>query len=441
MRKLLVVSIVIFSLFTNQAHAELWGGCDYHSKHPCPTITSENAPEGTALASGHCRMLEINDKGCWNTQYMYPTYLALAATCIAACFTAVAALGVMCTYGSTVASLADLSWSIVTKAQTEKEITAGSKQLEKDWGLGAQLGFPIAGFLLHGGVIAARFVGTDASKSFMSSWGWDKAGKSSTNEGWGACFSAGINALMAGMKFYHHNTITNNSKKTYEDMCTFTNCETPLAETPPQQAPNSPTAPTAGSSTSPGAMADVRGQSFTEDVGSAIDEAAKNGTMAENAANGELKNFLGNPKPKDIQKVLNDLPKLTGMTPRQLAEAAAQNGVANTLGKFTPDTAEGKFMKDLLKNSEDEMQKWLKNHPNPIQFAGAASGGGRSSGSTSSPFSGLLGGRSPGVEGGQGPQEVKFGGFTNDIWHAGTNKSIFEIINDKTHNVTDRVQK
>lgn len=122
--------------------------------------------------------------------------------------------------------------------------------------------------------------------------------------------------------------------------------------------------------------------------------------------------------------------------PEDFMDHAEEFGIAAAIDKANgnpPGTSS--YLDDMEKNAKPEVPAAMT----PALAYDSARSAGGSAKKESNPFGDLLGNRGP-ASGDGGLKEIKFSGVNaNDIWHTGTNMSIFEIVNKKTVEVTGRV--
>lgn len=421
-------------------------GCSYHKNYPCPDLMKEgkknyskdNADfnpmqkdsDGNLMGSSldFCMYLDASDRSCQLTSGMAVAYTAIAAFCWIACadrfLITTAATEIACAWGSMALPASELVSTKVLRNKNEDWINKRGPQLTKQY---EAYGIPAATLAAQAGIQAIS----------AARVGWSQSHLAGGDNTYTSCWSAAINTVLAGVRYYNIHAITKSSRTNYDAMCSQhpEECNKTAAgnKKPPAESTRNPIG---GSSLASAAPITPEASSKIDDLAKDIEAGLNNGTTAENFATAGFKPNLG---PADGRKALQTALKGLndhGITPAMLARSLAADGVAGTLSKL-PGVSEG--MKDAFKKLDDAAKQ--SGGLTSTQFAfegGGGAHGGSAQKSSSDPFAGMMGNRGP-AAGMGGAQAMKFGGFDGDIWHAGTQKSIFEIVRDKTQTVSSRV--
>lgn len=451
---------------TYKAAPKDFGGCDYSSNRICKEYFDCEASSGSGTSAAckdkfkadqrasFCSYIKANDTACMATWPIAAGYSLAAVACGIGCF--VPAYGSwaipICNALTPAVQVADFAVAIGINTANEDYLKKADKGVVSDfWGSTGEgrdflsYALPNIAAAIQGGTIIGGYVGSAtaaASKGAgqAGTQGTNVAGKaadasksaSRTAKNDAACVSMALNGLMAGLKWANFVLIQDNSEENYNKVCSMhaTTCDF----TKKQESIETPTAGVAslGAGGTPPTVADNRDHTPYIPVRIKDRVNKEPGKVSDSFATAELKKTFGTP-PGAMQKTIDDLYKNLGASPGDLAESVANNGLAGTLEKL----GAGPEAKDLLKKIDAQGRQYLQS--NPMSFASAGSGGGRSSGGgAANPFGGLFGNRGPAAETGK-VNELKFGGFNGDIWHAGTNLSIFEIVSQRTQSVYNRV--
>lgn len=449
------------------------GGCNYTDNQICTEYfacdkeMSGDFTNQTAMADGankvnacrdkykadhrasFCNYIKANDTVCDSTWPIAAGYSAAAVVCGVGCL--VPAYGSwaipICNALTPVVQAADFFVAIGVNTANSEYIEKADSHVVKDfWGstgtgrdflsyAAPHIAAAIQGATITGGYVggaAAAKAGEEVGKTAAETAGKEGGEKGAEHgaKNAAACVSMVLNGLMAGVKWANFALVQTNSEENYNKMCSMhvSNCDFSKKE----EAPGAPVAPIAsmGGGGTPPTVADNRDRSPYLPV-KIKDKVNKNpNKVSDSFANAELKDLFGTP-PGAMKNALDEMYKQTGATPGDLAESVANNGLAGTLAKFGA-TKDG----DLLKKIDALGPQYFKS--NPIAFESTGGGVGRSGPAAASPFGGLFGNRSPAADAGK-VNDMKFGGFNGDIWHAGTTLSIFEIVRQRTQSVSDRV--
>lgn len=416
--------------------------CSYSKNYPCTGVEGRDAAD--ALVDGHCQMLKKNDSSCKHSQRMAVAYTTVAAACAAVCFSSIASMGATnvatlgCTYGAATLGIVDMVWA--TKNQFDADWSESKKSaiVSRAGELVGGYASPIVNlFLSYQGYQASAA----AAKEVIGTQAHDSAMQDRRRN---ACIAAVVNGTIAAVRYTNWGLIAHGSSSTYKDMCQVEpkNCFRAGALPPGQLTPGAsgPQNGLAGGASTPPVTADLNARDQQDFLNKVTDDANKGELASSYASADETKQMgLGGSNPKDgFNKALESL-KGFGVTPAQLADSIAKNGVGETLARFAEGNAEGA---NLMRQIETEARKLSPTTLSSMMAfeGGTPSGGGsKAAADSESPFAALFGAAGDRGPATGGVKEVKFGGFNGDIWHAGTQKSIFEIVSDRMQVVRSRV--
>lgn len=450
-----------------------------------------------ANTAGFCQMLKTNDAVCQQTQYMTYAYTAIAATCLSVCIGSIASVGILaslepvCTYGSAMVGVVDTVWAIKTDMEREQWTFSRAGALKEQY---ARIGSPALAATANTTTMAVSLMTQAATKKAaekatekvaekateqvaeqatekvtekvaeqateqvaeevaektaekvaekgteqVAQKGTEEAAKSS-GANVASCISAALNSVFAGIRYHHWKSVQEGSAKTYPQVWEVYSGSCHNDRPPTTISLGSQQGMLSSAASAPPVVATAA--SPTDEFAKDIEEGLASGEVAASFAEADFtKKGLGLQDPKGALntalKALND----QGITPNMLARSLAESGVTGTLAKM-PGVDGG--MKEALRRIGEGIDRdaggMLTTNAMAFDTSGVGKGGGSSSSKPESnnPFAGLMGNRGPAAQKG-GAQLVKFGGFKNDIWHTGTQKTIFEIVSDKTQSVSNRV--
>lgn len=391
---------------------------------------------GNDLSKGYCKQISLNHRACRDERNLALAYTTMAAYCTTVCvmtysanpatFNAAMAMRPYCYAGSAAVSL----WEIVQTNMIKKEAEAYQdeeiKKISHDFGLDhwATKGVFAAwtSFSAFAWPIFQKTVGTGLQSVTQK-------GLSRGN----ICITAALNGIFAAVKWGNRSRIIDSSRDNL--------ASAELLWVQQQKKGGGDDRKkyiqlaSGGGSSSPPTVADVRSAAQQVNV---ADDNVDTARIGESYATEGTSKLFGNPKAEDYQKMLDVLNKHTGATPNALMDSLESSGVAGTLSKFTGDSEFGKSLGNAFKEMESKVNGMPAASYLAFDKTGSAGGGG-SKGTSDNPLAGLFGARGPAADGGSGVKDIKFGGFNNDIWHAGSTLSIFEIVSRKTQTVSTRV--
>ncbi|MEW6057655.1 MAG: hypothetical protein AB1540_13670 [Bdellovibrionota bacterium] len=473
MRSRITAMLSAFALFLNlasQAYAiqPEFSGCSYSQNHPCPEKLMTHK-DGEAHVEGFCRQMEINDRACHYTMGLAAAYTAVAAACSALCVSSIFTLGLSdtflssaCIAGSIAAGVADIAAGIKLNNDMAEMQNKYKDVVLKDFGLAPRIAGPVvagAGLFtafVFGGVNATSTYVTGATNAIKVGSAAGGAAQtmgsssattvttevsSNTEALVGSCVTAAATTAVASLKWAEETVIKNHSEKTFHQMCDPMNsqidCRKPshsdLATTPSNITGNGLS--TGG--TAPPSLAKQEGLSLSDQK--KIDDDFNSGKIAQNMATSDFGKIF-NKSPHDIQKALDAFKNGTGLSLGQFANQVKKGGLGSALAQFTKDAPASSqaAVKDALKKLEAEMRAQHLGSILAFGESSSRSSAGKTAGS--SPFAGLFQGSNRELSSlAGGAQDLKFSGFKGDIWHAGSTKTIFEIVSEKTSSVSNRV--
>lgn len=418
-RHLAPILAVLFT--TQQAYA--FKGCNYSKKDECVKAESNNQLDQTGQAPTICKYLHEADTACTMDYSLAITYGALAVVCGISCVlkdtlygtAAGEALEQVCNIGGMAAAATDMIAGIVINENIKEYEKKSAKIIPKDYGISGYTAATatLVRALATYGVIGASSTGALASSARSNS---------------GACISMVLDALFAGVKIYNGGQIAKNSEDNFKVV-------QDLLSAPRSSSSSSSSSSTrammtlAGTSTPGGSTGSINARdSAPADSGTAAEFNPKN--LGAAFAMADTKSLYKNPHAKTIEDAFAALDKHLGLTPEKLADSLQNAGLGGTMEKAIGGKA-GKDIGDMLRKFEADLAKV---QAPTFEVAKAAAG----AGSANRPFKDY--GGSTGPIGTAGAQKMSFAGFDDDIWHAGTTMSIFDIVSKKTQTVSGRVQ-
>lgn len=255
-----------------------------------------------------------------------------------------------------------------------------------------------------------------------------------------SCVSMVTNAALASVKWYDFVALQNGSDKEYKKLQTL--IAGSINNTLLGQTTNSGgfggAAPGSGDGSGGPGVPGGSGLVSATDIAAATKNLTP-GAMVNALQSGGTGKIHGHITPEQMKTGVDAFNKKVGPLDKFVADAAA-NGVGQALGKIA-DMGSSKnsgAVKGALAKMDGETARVLANRAPAFEGStgspGVKSGGGFQ-------FGDLMGKNGAAGPGAGKVEEAKFGGFSNDIWHAGATKSIFEIVSDKTGKLSDRVSK
>ena len=449
-------------------------GCSYSDVQEC---SKDNLAHSKIEHSNqYCSYLKAHDTACKQEAYSALAYTAAAAVCAAVCTASItgfgAGLGPLCNTGTQVVSIADAISSLYIATQVSSDIKDSQAGLQAAMSTASAVGMYAASSYMNtlgSATSAASQAAGQAGSAFRNSnlgtvqfrtnpvtgmkeayykegnfdqnaQNLDQANKDVTDaqnkqaskEKLMACLQAGMNTLMASMKWINKSKLVDNAEEQLKNLQDVSQGSAPRTnfgknQYKPMQTVVNGSAPAPDLSDSRGGVAEV--------MVPGGDSLARIGESYATAADG--KDF-GPMTKNDFGKAFQALKDNFGVTPQQMLGSLNSNGVAGTVGKLLGDSAGAGAMKDYLKDMENKARGM--NLPSNLAFESSGGGSGGGSAKSDNPFGALFGDRGPAGINGGGAAGVNFGGFNGDIWHAGSTLSIFEIVSKKTNEVSARVK-
>ncbi len=450
--------VLIFAIAPFSSHAGLYSRCNSeHKKDPkcgttscCSFVKDPSKGDAAGHSASVCNYLHLSDVACKADQSMALVYTSMAIVCGVACVAGKTGYGSwsipICSVGSIVAGLSDtiLGIAIGSKAKGIKaeadEINAMNYGVVNAGGaVMATRGLVNAGVIgkntAAGATAATKNAATAAAKKAAeeaSKTAAKEASKTATKtaaKNAGSCISMVLNAAMASAKQINKSLIANKSEQNFQSLLSL------ISEGAPTPAPslnnngmNNGNMPM-GADSNPPTVADMRENAREAEVAG---ESARLPEESYAMAGNSGFNQNHSPQPyKDAMKAIDDQ---FGLNPNKLADLLDTKGVGGAVQQAVGGD-DGNLIGDLIRDMEKEYTPAQSNIAFESSMKASGGGGG---GKPNNPFGDLFGNRGPKAAEG-GLKTIKFSGFDNDIWHAGTTLSIFEIVSKKTQTVTPRV--
>ncbi len=410
-------------------------------------IVKSNTTDEAGQSVAVCDYLKVSDKACKADQSMALVYGALTIVCGISCVASKSVYGTaagialarVCNFGGIAAGLSDAVLGM-TIGKEAKALAASSTEIQaRNYGM---MGYASGAFGLARGLAAAGMLsGVSAgaqsalqSTAVQGSKQAGTAGKSgadaskNTANKTGSCISFAVNAVMTAAKQYNKSKIGQNSEENFQNLLALI---TSGAAAPP------PLNPTSGMNGNMAMGAESNAPPINDMRTNAHEVAAdpneKSNALQESFATAGNSDFMDNKSPQAYKEAMDALNEHFGLTPDRLADILDTQGISGAV-QTAVGGEEGQIVGDLLR----DMEKEIAGAPTSLAFESSIKSGGSPSGKGSDPFANLFGNRGPAAETG-GLKTMKFSGFDNDIWHTGTNLSIFEIVSKKTTVVAPRV--
>lgn len=438
-------------------------GCSFSKVDECKNTTSGSQDKQ------YCSYLKAHDKACIQEAYSAIAYTAVAAICTTSCVLQMSvvpatvaagkAMAPYCKIGTQAVSIADALTSLYIATQVGKDIKDEQATLHALLSTGTAIGtYAGSSYLNHLATnsSAAATAATNAEQNYLctaescgesdvatqqakaDSQSANDASKSANDkqakaEKTATCLQAGMNALMATMKWTNKAKLVSNAEDQLNNLKSVkTTPSSNLGRSnylPMQNLVN-------GNAPAPD-LADSRG-GLSEVFVPGEDSLSRIGESYATAADGKTFPSMGK---NDFGNVFQALKDKFGITPQQLATAMESRGpvgaISGLIGNGPGTDAVKSYLNDVASKAGNISSSGSNLAFDKVQNN---SGSGKSSGSDN-PFSGLFGDRGPAGINGGGASALNFGGFKGDIWHAGTSLSIFEIVSRKTIEVSPRLKK
>ncbi len=457
-------------------------GCAYSKVPEC----SGNAKD--SHANQYCSYLKAHDTACIQEAWSAVAYTAAAAVCATACLATVTVFGAslesICKIGTTSVAIADTLSSLYVATQVGNDIKDSQAAFQAALSGAGAVGMAIGtSYLSKLGNQASNLNNvynqatnpttvTNSSPTVTTapapdggsavqlnnsnqnnSYGWNQnsnnqnlnandnlktqknqaENKSSKADKTASCLQAGMNTLMASMKWINKAKLVSNADDQLSNLRSVKTAPTThLAHNNyhPMQTTVDGNAPAPD-------MADSRGGT-NELFIPGEDSLSRIGSSYATASDG--KNFPSMSK-NDFNNAFKALKDNFGVTPQQFAAAMEQSGPAGAVSKLLGNGPGSDEAKAYFNDIAEKAKSMNGGAPNlAFDKVQNNSGSGKPSGSEN-PFGALFGDRGPAGINGGGASGVNFGGFKGDIWHAGTTLSIFEIVSRKTNEVSPRLKR